>query len=77
MNELIDLYILDFLLGENSLTKEERTKKLEHLKSGVYDDFQVTMDFPAEVDETKFANVEEYLERLKTISKPFPLLPFY
>ena len=39
MNDLVDIFLLDFLLGENSLTLEERETKLKNLKEGFYDDF--------------------------------------
>ena len=69
MNDLIDIFLLDFLLGENNLSIEEREIKLKHLKEGFYDDFQVTIEFPASVDDGKFDNIEDYLAHLKTICK--------
>jgi len=68
MEDLINLFILDFLLGVNNITEEERDKKLESLKNGLYDDFQVTIEFPSDLDEMRFNCLEDYLEHIKKIS---------
>lgn len=35
----MDLFILDFLIGEDNLDDETRQYKLENLRKGLYDDF--------------------------------------
>lgn len=75
MGELIDLFILDFLIGEDNLDDETREYKYSNLRKGLYDDFQVTIELPRDLDETRFQNVEEYLEELTKLRKQ-PQLKF-
>ena len=39
MGQLIDLFILDFMIGEDNLDDETRDYKYQNLRKGLYDDF--------------------------------------
>jgi ATP-dependent HslUV protease ATP-binding subunit HslU len=69
MAELVDLFILDFLIGEDNLDEETREYKYDNLRKGLYDDFQVTIELPRDLDEKRFNNVEEYLDDLTLLRK--------
>lgn len=62
MKQLMNLFILDFLLGPDFSDKEMRQKKLENLENGLYDDLDVTIEFSPKLDHKKFSKIEDYLE---------------
>lgn len=62
MRQLVNLFILDFLLGPDFSDKEMRLKKLENLENGLYDDLDVTIEFSPKLDHKKFSKIEDYLE---------------
>lgn len=39
MGQVVDLLILDFLIGKDNLTEEQRKEKFENLRKGLYDEF--------------------------------------
>ena len=71
MGYLIDLFILDFMIGDDNLDDETRQYKWENLRKGLYDDFQVTIELPRDLDETRFPNIDQYLEALTKLQAPF------
>jgi ATP-dependent HslUV protease ATP-binding subunit HslU len=70
MGHLIDLFILDFLLGPDNLPASTREAKLSSLRSGLYDDFQVTIELPRSLDDLRFSSISSYLSHLTTLSTP-------
>lgn len=73
MADLCDLFILDFLIGEDNLDDETREYKLSNLRKGLYDDFHVTIEFPRDLDEKRFETIEDYLKDLTLLRKSFYL----
>lgn len=71
MGDLINLFILDFLVGVDNLDEEERVYKLGKLKEGFYDDFMVNIELPQRFDETRFLSIEEYLEAMVNLGNHF------
>ena len=71
MGYVVDLLILDFLVGKDNLSEEQRKEKFGNLRKGLYDDFQVTIELPRDFDETKFQTINDYLEALTQLEPPF------
>lgn len=71
MGYVVDLLILDFLVGKDNLSENHRKEKFENLRKGLYDDFQVTIELPRDFDETKFQSITEYLEAVTKLEPPF------
>ena len=71
MTELVNIFILDFMLGFDNLDEETRAKKLESLREGLFDDFQVTIELPKDLDDYKFDTVEDYLTYITELTPPF------
>ena len=66
--DLIDLFILDFLVGPNFTNNEMRALKQDNIKKGFYDDQFVNIEFPT-FEKNKFNSLDEYLTHI-TFNKP-------
>ena len=64
MKQLVDLFLLDFLLGPNFSDNGMREQKLKNLEKGLYDDLYVNIELPASLEEKKFSAIEDYLEHI-------------
>jgi ATP-dependent HslUV protease ATP-binding subunit HslU len=62
MKQLVDLFLLDFLLGPNFSDSAMREQKLKNLEKGLYDDLYVNIELPTSLEEKKFSAIEDYLE---------------
>jgi len=71
MEQLMNLFILDFLLGPDFNDKEMRLKKLENLENGFYDDLYITIEFPPKLDHKKFGKIEDYLKYIVNIKPTY------
>lgn len=71
MGELVNLFILDFMIGVDNLEESERMYKLQKLKEGLYDDFMVNIELPQGFDESRFDSVEDYLKAITELEPPF------
>jgi len=67
MKQLVDLFLLDFLLGPNFSDDQMRLQKLENLEKGLYDDLYVNIELPAQLEEKKFSSIEDYLEHIVSV----------
>ena len=67
MKQLVDLFLLDFLLGPNFSDSSMREQKLRNLEKGLYDDLYVNIEVPSHLEEKKFSAIEDYLEYIVNI----------
>ena len=67
MEDLINLFLLDFLVGTETVDEEVRIKKLENIEKGLYDDVYVNVEIPRDVDLMKFDSIEDYLSYITNI----------
>ena len=64
MTNLINLILLDFMLGQDYKDLAVREQKLKNLSIGLYDDLYVNAELPSVMEELKFNSVEEYLAKI-------------
>lgn len=71
MEKLMDLFLLDFLLGPHFQDNQMRLSKQENIEKGLYDDLYVNIELPSGLDEKKFSSVEEYQEYIISLKPNF------